>query len=160
VDRSLSHYIEEGGTNDLSWYPRMKTERQLPPHVRAVAAALESELHAQEVWLIGSQVNGSATPSSDWDLLLFSSQEPEPTEARCLDVDVIHVGPSGLYLLEGQPRSMTLPFASFKWHQDSYETATYTALRLPCVKEGVAQDSSEPSYTLKECCAELVWKRN
>lgn len=74
----------------------------IPDHVDAIVKELSQDLSTHEIWLIGSRATGNYNVSSDWDLLLFSNEEPVPRERRCEGVDVLHCGPSGVILLEGQ----------------------------------------------------------
>lgn len=46
--------------------------RNMPDPIREFASMLVRSGHA--VWVIGSQVNGTATPDSDWDLLVFGDE--------------------------------------------------------------------------------------
>jgi hypothetical protein len=67
-----------------------------------------------------------ARSSSDWDLLVFSADEPRERHRRCDELDVIHVGPSRHFLAEGQPAAgFTLCFANWEWREDG-DHATYT----------------------------------
>lgn len=72
----------------------MELLNSLPEPVLKVLAEFSKEASAESVWPVGSRANQSATVYSDWDLLVFSSVEPEVVPARCEDVDVIRMGPS------------------------------------------------------------------
>lgn len=87
---------------------------RLPAHVVDVVQQLRADADSLEVWLIGSRATSTAHATSDWDLLVRSLREPEFASRRCEGVDVLHCGPSGTILLEGQPMSMTIQFASFR----------------------------------------------
>jgi hypothetical protein len=101
-----------------------------PEHVRRAVAELASEPAAQSIWLVGSQASGTARPSSDWDLLVFSADEPRERNRRCDELDVIHVGPSGHFLAEGQPAAgFTRCFENWEWQEDG-DQATYTGYDL------------------------------
>ena len=128
---------------------------ELPPIVRTVAAALSSDPDAMEIWLIGSRASGTHRQDSDWDLLLFSRREPHPTRSRCKGVDVLHLGPSGTILLEGQPKAMTVRFESFNWKVVAPGKATYKGLQFHPVQLGTARD--EPIAFLVPSAGKLIW---
>jgi predicted nucleotidyltransferase len=58
---------------------------QLPPQVDAVAKRFAKM--GFETWLFGSQVNATAKPSSDWDLLVFGTEELLSVLANEIPVD-------------------------------------------------------------------------
>ena len=136
-DLKLGAEAKVGPTHGIESPVSSPVQPSLPQHVLDVLKALTEQAETLEVWLIGSRANNTAGPDSDWDLLVFSSAEPTPIATRQPGVDVIHVGPSGQFLLEGQLEVMTRPFASFVWRPSENETATYTALRLIDFAPGV-----------------------
>lgn len=132
----------------------------LPAFVESVANEVASDPDTREIWLIGSRAAASAHPASDWDLLVFSDREPSIRERRVEGVDVLHLGPSGFFLLEGQPAFQIIDFKTFRWKQTSPSTATYTGLRLRPVTPGVVLDGSEPAVEVRQCIGKLVWRRD
>lgn len=96
----------------------------LPDFVRTVVNELVATASTQSIWLVGSRANDDAHEGSDWDLLVFSNNEPQQTaRKRSPGVDVINVGPSGAWNLEGE--SDVLDFADWRWRQESATAATY-----------------------------------
>lgn len=119
--------IARGVAERYAMYSMIK---DLPDYVRRAVADLASEPTTQSIWLIGSRASDTARPSSDWDLLVFSSTEPRERHRRCNELDVIHVGPSRYFLAEGQPAaSFTRSFANWEWDEDG-DQATYTGYDL------------------------------
>lgn len=97
-----------------------------PDYVRRAVAELAEERTTLSIWLVGSQASGTAKESSDWDLLVFSNAEPRERSRRCAELDVIHVGPSGRFLAEGESAAnFTLSFANWEWKEQG-DQATYT----------------------------------
>lgn len=84
----------------------------LPEHVQGVVNELAAESDVRQIWLIGSRGNETALPSSDWDLLVFAGREPNDSEARHANVDVIWRGPSRTKLEGG---SIEMDFKNFQW---------------------------------------------
>lgn len=102
----------------------------LPDYAQRAVADLVSEPATQSIWLIGSRASNTARPSSDWDLLVFSGDEPRERDRRCDDLDVVHVGPSRHFLAEGQPAAgFTLSFENWEWREDG-DQAIYTGYDL------------------------------
>lgn len=112
-----------------------------PEHVRRVVAQLVADSSVREVWLIGSQVNGTASPTSDWDLLVFASREPVTREERCPGVDVLWKGPTQTRL-EGQAESQQIDFGNFRWSEGNDRTASYVGYKLVQFEYGVSRDAS------------------
>ena len=133
------------------------TTISLPEEVRASIAELASDADTREVWLIGSQASRTAHSASDWDLLVFSDREPTTRTKRVNGVDVLHVGPSGTRLLEGQSASMSTSFANFNWELVNPGEAKYVGLRFLPVVAGVARDS--PSILRVPATGRLLWSR-
>ena len=132
---------------------------QLPAFVQSVVTDLAADPNSKVVWLIGSRASGTQTPQSDWDLLLFSDREPAPTACRVEGVDVLHVGPSGKVLLEGQPASMELAFSDFQWKEVVPGVAEYTGLELVEYPAGTARDSDEPAVKRSPARGLPLWSR-
>lgn len=116
----------------------------LPDRIRQVIAELEADASVREVWLIGSQADGSATTASDWDLLVRSSQEPQCKPARYLGIDILWAGPSGQVLLEGQSEFLAFAFTDLQWNEQEDGTAQYLGRKFVEREVGVVYDTSEP----------------
>lgn len=134
-------------------------ELKLPPCVRAAVIAIAADTDTREVWLIGSQANGTATPESDWDLLVMSAREPVVTEKRFEGIDVLHLGPSGKLLLEGMSSSHELQFTDFRWVITSPTTAAYRGMRFIPVEPGVGRDIADPRVIYQPALGALLWSR-
>jgi hypothetical protein len=132
---------------------------QLPPCVLGVVRQLEEDPDSLEVWLIGSRACNTEHAGSDWDLLLMSKSEPEPVSRRHEGIDVLHCGPSGTVLLEGQPRAMAVQFESFSWAPVSPVEAEYSGIRFLPLQEGVVFEYSEPSVLRVSAGGFLLWRR-
>jgi Nucleotidyltransferase domain len=98
---------------------------QLPDAVAEIVAELRLEASVEQIWLIGSQASGRATASSDWDLLVFSSEDPRECPCRRIGVDVLWRGPSGRILLEGKPSCFAFYFSDLQWSESAPGYATY-----------------------------------
>ena len=132
---------------------------ELPDSIFDVVQELAGDPDTREVWLIGSRASNTQHATSDWDLLLRSSREPTPVLYRQSGIDVLHCGPSGTILLEGQPMSMAVQFSSFLWEHVSSVEARYDGIKhLPWL-EGVALNCSEPSVIRVPAKALLLWSR-
>ncbi|RYE01285.1 MAG: nucleotidyltransferase domain-containing protein [Sphingobacteriales bacterium] len=132
---------------------------RLPAHVADIVQQLKEDMDSLEVWLIGSRATNTAHATSDWDLLLRSAREPEPVTHRCEGVDVLHCGPSGKILLEGQPRKREIKFTGFMWEAISPVEARYSGIQFLPVQEGVVRDSWDPSVVRFPAKALLLWHR-
>lgn len=128
----------------------------LPGAARKVLEQLSAESSTISVWLVGSQANSSATPASDWDFLVFSTAEPIPINSRCQEVDVIQVGPSGMYLLEGQGPELRLPFEKWYWQLVDEDSAIY--LGMDTSEEALEGVSREPTRATKQRAFQL-WRK-
>jgi Nucleotidyltransferase domain len=117
--------------------------QQLPEHVQGVITQLAADTSVKEIWLIGSQINGTSSPSSDWDLLVFANRDPSVREERCPGVDVLWNGPTRT-LLEGQPESKQIDFNNFQWAEGDDGTAQYVARKFNEFGPGVGRDASTP----------------
>jgi hypothetical protein len=122
-------------------------------------AELREEVFTESIWLVGSRANQTSTPNSDWDLLVFSSVEPEVVPARCEDVDVIRVGPSKqTFLLEGRGSDFLLSFADWRWCEIDEVRAIYTGKKFINYPPG-ARDASDPVYIETKQSAYRLWSR-
>ena len=130
----------------------------LPDFVLKVLSELKEEEATESIWLVGSRANQTSTPDSDWDLLVFSTVEPEVVSARCQDVDVIQVGPSGQVLLEGQGLHLKHSFASWQWREIDEVNATYVGKQLIDYPPG-ARDSSGPVYSETKQPSYRIWAK-
>lgn len=138
----------------------MKLELQFAPVALAVAE-LAAEPSTREVWLIGSRANGTATEESDWDLLVFTDEDPHPVAARRLKVkiDILRVGPSGRALLEGKPEDLRFEFADFSWSSVSGECASYIGKKSNDYVDLQAYDMDTPRFRRLKLKARLLWLR-
>lgn len=136
----------------------MKLEPQFAPVALAVAE-LAAEPSTREVWLIGSRANGTATDESDWDLLVFTDEDPRPVAARRLKIkiDILRVGPSGRALLEGKPEELRFDFADFSWSPVSGECASYIGKKPNGYVELQARDTDTPRFQRLNLKARLLW---
>jgi predicted nucleotidyltransferase len=132
---------------------------ELPPDVEEVAGQLRSDPTVQEIWLIGSRASGSASPTSDWDLLVRSDRDPGVAPRRSPNVDVLWCGPSGATLVEGEEEYLKFDFSDFQWEVVNCSEAAYVGRRFKEFEYGVAHDSSEPRYVRDRQSALLLWKR-
>src|SRR4051812_40674895 len=94
-----------------------------PKTIRGAIEALAREPETRSIWLIGSRANSRATAESDWDVLAFREDEPTRLPSRCEGLDVLHVGPRGNAMLEGE--SITLSFGNFFWSLVDDKSAHY-----------------------------------
>jgi predicted nucleotidyltransferase len=123
---------------------RVNMKPPLPNRVRHVIAELAADESVREVWLIGSQADGSATAASDWDLLVLSGREPQNRPARHFGIDILWAGPSGKVLLEGQSEFLAFAFTDLQWNEQGDGTAQYLGRKFVERKIGVVYDTSEP----------------
>jgi predicted nucleotidyltransferase len=129
----------------------------LPRVVAEILATLAREDGVQSVWLIGSRANGTATGTSDWDLLVLQEGDPVATKARHPDVDVLRVGPSKAGLLEG--RSETFLFSNFEWQETPAGLARYRGKRPIEYPEGQILDSTSPRFDRPNSRAIRLWTK-
>lgn len=131
----------------------------LPPPVESVLNDLTTDHSVLEVWLIGSRPSGTATSTSDWDLLVFSYAEPAVGPARMDGIDVLWSGPSGATLLEGRSINMMFDFKDFQWRETEAGCAEYRGRKFTDAEDGVARDASTPLQVYISCHAVRLWKR-
>lgn len=122
----------------------MKKRPPFPDRVEHILAQLAADESVSQVWLIGSQADGSATAASDWDLLVFSSRDPQNRPARLPGIDILWVGPSGKVLLEGQSNSLAFAFTDLQWNEQLDGTAQQLGRKFVEREVGVAYDASKP----------------
>lgn len=128
----------------------------LPSDVSEIVEELKKEKTTKSIWLVGSRANGNAHKNSDWDLLVFSSKDPEPTKSRKDNIDVIIVGSNNKYLLEGQNQDYIGEFDTWYWQKTSDTEATYLNLTIKDVKPMEAIDGSTASRS--SCLAKCLWQ--
>lgn len=112
---------------------------RFPENVQRVITELVADSPVYKIWLVGSQANGTASPTSDWDLLVFSNREPSIREERCSDVDVIWKGPTQTQR-EGGP--IQIDFTRFRWTENDDGTADYVGYKFIDFEYGVVRDAS------------------
>jgi hypothetical protein len=132
----------------------------LAPHVKAEVERLAADADTLEIWLAGSRANGNAHEKSDWDLIVFSGRDPTPIARQVVGVDVIHVGPHGMFLLEGMSEHFMQPFADFHWQDDGGGVATYRSKRLISFEPGTVRNSDQPSVIVASAKAVLLFKHS
>lgn len=130
---------------------------QLPPQVSCLVEKLAADPAVCEIWLIGSQANGTATCASDWDFLVFSDQEPSVTNQRCEGIDVLWKGPSGAVLLEGQSEFHAFGFDDFRWTAQADDHAQFLGRKFADIEYGVASDLSESLQRRSIQRATRIW---
>ena len=111
----------------------------LPEHVQRVITELVADTSVHEIWLVGSQVDGTASPSSDWDLLVFANREPNVRKERCPNVDVIWKCPTKTQREGG---SIQIDFKNFQWTERDDGTADYVGYKFNECEYGVDRDAS------------------
>jgi hypothetical protein len=131
---------------------------EIPEYIKNLVAQLAEDISIMEVWLIGSRASGTYHESSDWDILVFSTREPQVNSTRVAGVDVLWKGPSGNILLEGQPDSFQFNFSDFQWLDYAEGRATYRGRKFLEVPEGI-RDASIPLQSFVESKALRLWQR-
>lgn len=126
----------------------------LPEHVQRVITELVADTSVHKIWLVGSQVNGTASPTSDWDLLVFSNREPSIQEERCPNVDVIWKGPTQTQREGG---SIQIDFTKFQWIENDDVTADYNGYKFIEFEYGVARDASISPVLRPPQIAVCIW---
>lgn len=132
---------------------------KMPRHVAKIVADLASDPSVKEVWLIGSQAQESPSPNSDWDLLVCSDREPQPSPRRHEEVDILWCGPSGRLQVESEYAYPTLELSDFQWEPIKASRATYTAKKFVDYPPDRLRDISEPVYNESRQPALLIWRR-
>ena len=132
----------------------LKTD--IPDFVMKIIEELAAEAASLSIWLVGSRANGNANTTSDWDILVFSNEEPFYRKQRDRNIDVIWVGPSGNGLVEG--RVTEFPFDNWEWRESYDQMATYQGRRFIDYPEGI-RNASEPIYEIKENLAFCLWRQ-
>jgi len=131
----------------------------LPKEIEKVVHDLRRDEGAREIWLIGSQASGCATPQSDWDLLIIADREPIVRSHRESSVDVLWCGPSGRVLLEGQPESLEFKFSDFHWNEYENGRAKYRGRKFTDASASIIRDAAEPIQKFVEAAAVRLWAR-
>jgi hypothetical protein len=131
---------------------------EIADKVKDLIFQLANDLSIMEIWLIGSRASGNTHAASDWDLLVFSTNEPRVTTLRAKGIDVLWKGPSGNVLLEGQPISLQFKFSDFNWLAVAKCQATYRGRKFNEVPDGI-HDASIPLQSFIEGKAVCLWHR-
>ncbi|QYJ80478.1 nucleotidyltransferase domain-containing protein [Shewanella acanthi] len=132
---------------------------EIPGKIKDLVFQLANDSSIMEIWLIGSRASGNTHAASDWDLLVFSTSEPQATTSRVEGIDVLWKGPSGNVLLEGQPTSFQFEFSDFNWLAVDEGQATYRGRKLNEVPEGI-RDASILLHSFIEGKAVCLWQRH
>ena len=135
----------------------MIARNEFPYFLNQVIDELKQEDAITSIWFIGSRANGKATEASDWDLLVFSTIEPSVIEPRHENVDVIIVGPSKKFLLEGKSIYYKSPFNNFHWSDKGNGLATYIGMKF--IDYPGTRDSSEPICERTTSSAYCLWNK-
>lgn len=116
----------------------------MPKNIQCIIDELSLDSSILQIWLIGSQVNGCASSSSDWDILIFSNQEPKVVSRRYSDVDILWSGPSKNTLAQGQSEDYVFSFDDFKWNEKDDGIAEYHGKKFTDQVSEVARNASDP----------------
>lgn len=135
-----------------------ESEMNLPHCVNLALERIKRQDAVQEIWLIGSQANNTAKPSSDWDLLVLANAETVFRPKQNPEVDVIWCNPSNSCLAEGSTEQLIFPFSDFQWCQDVNE-AIYTGRKFTDYEPNTAFDMSEPLQVRTQQKAFRLWFR-
>lgn len=127
---------------------------RLPEHVQRVITELVADSSVHKIWLVGSRANGTASPTSDWDLLVFSNRDPNVREERCSDVDVIWKGPTQTQREGG---SIQIDFTRFQWAENDDGTADYVGYKFIEFEYGVVRDASISPVSRPPQRAVCIW---
>lgn len=131
---------------------------EIPEKLNALIAELKEDSSIMEIWLIGSQASGTSHSKSDWDLLIFSTQDPKQTISRIEGIDILWRGPSDKVLLEGQSMTYLLEFSDFKWIEPEDGIAIYSGRKFN-ETPNEARDASVPLQSIIESKAIRLWCR-
>ena len=112
-----------------------------------------------EIWLIGSRASGNHHSESDWDILVFSNNEPQVTSSRVEGIDVLWKGPSGKVLLKGMSNFYQMEFSDFNWVEIAEAQAIYSGKKFNDVPDGI-RDASIPLQSIVESKAVRLWHRH
>jgi hypothetical protein len=90
----------------------------------------------RQVWLIGSQVSGTATPSSDWDYIVMADQptlndiaaSPAFNEAN-IDLLVVYDGDRFRKPWPDGARQKQGSLSGWQWEEQTAASATYRAVK-------------------------------
>ena len=129
-----------------------------PAFVIKVLEELSDEKETQSIWFIGSRANDRERLESDWDFIVFVSDEITERNTRNQNVDIIRVYQNRDYLLEGQNISMCNPFENWQWIESEPGLASYTVREIPNVRAGEASDIEDDKYIQLQGIN--VWQRN
>lgn len=131
---------------------------EFPEQVVEVLNRLIKEKETDSIWLVGSRANGTEHTDSDWDFIVFVSNQLSERTARHSQVDIIRVDRSGNYLLEGQPMELSGQFKTWQWRQIEPGRSVYTVRVIPeCGGEGLFDNEKIRFVGLRGI---YVWRRN
>jgi len=103
-----------------------------------------------EIWLIGSQANGTATPASDWDFIAFGTTE---TLAYIRDARHLHVPNVDFLVVEGADIFVSAwgemdksgSLSGWEWGRTVERTAQYTQSKWIDREDGAGVQLSRKS---------------
>ena len=110
----------------------MSPEFDVHAYVRTLATTYTS---VSEVWLVGSRVNGTVKPTSDWDLLVFADESTfnalrDDHALHHPDVDLLVVKSSDGSFEKPWGRKKTGSLANWEWKRISDTEATYRSTKF------------------------------
>jgi hypothetical protein len=76
--------------------------------------------------------------------MVFASTDPAPVKERQPGIDIIQVGPSGFYLLEGVTGEHLLPFCNWEWQVIGDGEASYSSWDDPDKNSSVIVAYDQP----------------
>lgn len=130
----------------------------IPPHVASFIETLKQDEMVFEIWLIGSRVNGTTNPSSDWDILVKANTETSVRPKDHADIDVVWCSPTGTCLAGGCSQNLAFQFSDFSWSERE-GNASYTGRKFTEYEYDVARDTSEPVQVRTRQNAVRLWRR-
>lgn len=113
----------------------------------------------RDIWLIGSRANGSAGPTSDWDLLVFGDQSSfeEVGAAKHLhraDVDCLVVSGSGAFASAWGGKSKRGSLTGWNWRpHPNGNQATYEESKWHDAEDGAGVRTADRLAT-------RIWPRS
>ena len=106
----------------------------LPLEIHALVRELGRVEGVESIWIIGSQANGRATPTSDWDFLVLGPEQSLKNIAaqwhqQPANVDILVVVDGDQFQSpwprEGTTKPKSGSLNTWEWRQDSSNEASY-----------------------------------
>lgn len=118
-----------------------------------IQSLIENHTGIHEIWLFGSQADGNATPSSDWDLLVFADdstlqqmRKDSQLQSSMYDLFVVHDGNRFEQPWGENPKRGSLN--EWKWERKSSHEAEYRATRPTKAPDKLVDVSIGKAYRL------------